>query len=51
MYRPDLLTQHFPLAPQAIFDSNDAHEEAMAEPWQSNLSSFNKLLFLRCVAQ
>ena len=35
--------------PQAIFDSNDAHEAPMAEPWQANLTSFQKLLFLRWV--
>ena len=29
--------------------SNDAHETPMAEPFQSKLSSFQKMCFLRCI--
>lgn len=32
---------------KAVFDSNDAHEVPLAEPWSVQLTSFQKLLFLR----
>ncbi|GAX80571.1 hypothetical protein CEUSTIGMA_g8008.t1 [Chlamydomonas eustigma] len=32
-----------------LFDSNDAHEMPMGEPFQSKLSSFQKMCFLRCL--
>ena len=32
-----------------IFDSNDAHELPLPGAWDSRLSSFQKLLFLRCL--
>jgi len=34
---------------RAIFDSNSAHEEALTDPWNAKLSTFQKLLFLRCL--
>lgn len=34
---------------QAIFDSNEAHEMPLPEPWSSRLSSFQKLAVLRCL--
>eukprot|EP00798_Chlamydomonas_sp_ICE-L_P022533 gene22533-29660_t len=34
---------------KGIFDSNDAHEMPLADPWQGKLSSFQKLLVLRCL--
>lgn len=34
---------------QGIFDSNEAHELPMAEPFHSKLTTFQKLLFLRCI--
>ena len=34
---------------QAIFDSNEAHEVPLPEPWNTNLSSFQKLAILRCL--
>jgi dynein heavy chain, axonemal len=34
---------------QALFDSNDAHELPFAEPFQSRLSSFQRILVLRCL--
>lgn len=34
---------------KTIFDSNDAHEEKLAPPWQERLTGFQKLLFLRCL--
>ncbi|KAK9803422.1 hypothetical protein WJX72_010826 [[Myrmecia] bisecta] len=33
----------------AIFDSEDAHAMPLLEPWQSQLSAFQKLCFLRCI--
>ncbi|GMH32802.1 hypothetical protein BSKO_00636 [Bryopsis sp. KO-2023] len=32
-----------------IFDSNEAHESELASPWNENLETFQKLLFLRCL--
>lgn len=34
---------------QAIFDSNEAHEMPLPEPWSNCLSSFQKLAVLRCL--
>ena len=34
---------------KVIFDSNDAHELPLPGDWESRLSSFQKLLFLRCL--
>lgn len=34
---------------QGIFDSNEAHELPLAEPFNAKLSTFQKLLFLRCI--
>ncbi|GLC56009.1 hypothetical protein PLESTB_001054700 [Pleodorina starrii] len=34
---------------RAIFDSNDAHEMPLEHPWNEQLDSFQKLLFLRCL--
>ncbi len=34
---------------KVIFDSNDAHEFQLPGDWESRLSSFQKLLFLRCL--
>ena len=34
---------------KGTFDSNDAHEHPMAAPWNDKLSSFQKLLFVRCI--
>ena len=34
---------------QAIFDSNEAHEMPLPEPWNSRLNSFKKLAVLRCL--
>ena len=34
---------------QGIFDSNEAHELPLAEPFHSSLTTFQKLLFLRCI--
>lgn len=34
---------------KALFDSNEAHTMPMAEPYQSQLASFQKLCFLRCI--
>lgn len=36
-------------AVQGIFDSNEAHELPLAEPFESKLTTFQKLLFLRCI--
>lgn len=32
-----------------IFDSSTAHTMELASPWQAKLSTFQKLLFLRCL--
>lgn len=32
-----------------LFDSNDAHEVPLAEPWHAKLTSFQRLLVLRCL--
>ena len=34
---------------QAIFDSNEAHEMPLPEPWNTRLNSFQKLAVLRCL--
>ena len=34
---------------RSIFDSNDAHEIPLSEPFQSTLTSFQKICFLRCI--
>lgn len=34
---------------KAMFDSNDTQDMPMAEPFNTKLSSFQKLLFLRCL--
>ena len=34
---------------KTIFDVTDAHREPLAEPWNSKLSTFQKLCFLRCI--
>ena len=34
---------------QAIFDSNEAHEMPLPEPWNARLNSFQKLAVLRCL--
>ncbi|MEW5298366.1 MAG: hypothetical protein WDW36_001498 [Sanguina aurantia] len=34
---------------KGLFDSNESHEYPMAEPFESRLTSFQRLAFLRCV--
>lgn len=34
---------------QGIFDSNEAHQLPLAPPFNDSLSTFQKLLFLRCI--
>ncbi|KAL0019092.1 hypothetical protein WJX77_000912 [Trebouxia sp. C0004] len=34
---------------QAIFDSNEAHEMPLPEPWNTRLNSFQKLAVIRCL--
>lgn len=34
---------------QAVFDSNEAHEAPLPEPWNASLNTFQKLAVLRCL--